>query len=48
MALAGVAVQAEIEAVWRSWRSDCRIPKVSLTWLRNEIERTRDRGYALS
>ncbi len=22
-------------------------PKVSLTWLRNEIERTRDRGYAL-
>jgi DNA-binding IclR family transcriptional regulator len=48
MALLAWQSEAEIEAVLPFVAQRLpNYPKVSLTWLRNEIERTRDRGYAL-
>ena len=48
MALLAWQSEAEIEAVLLFVAQRLpNYPKVSLTWLRSEIERTRDRGYAL-
>jgi DNA-binding IclR family transcriptional regulator len=48
MALLAWQSQAEIEAVLPFVAQRLpHYPKVSLMWLRNEIERTRDRGYGL-